>query len=277
MKEFTAILEARKFIRNANIESIPVDIEKCAKAANAKIKITNDLEEEESGNTFKLGKQNIILVNGTHNEQRQRFTVLHEIAHIIQKIPSKHHGPNLSSSDLISYRSRPKEEILCDVFAAECLLPSEFFRNDMDDLDISLDAVKELADKYKASLTSTGSRFASNCDTPCAFVLMEQGKIRYVSRSRSLKELNGWIQFGIPIPNGSVAYYLLTENKTVQDCDEIPTDTWFSNGIGSHQYLSEEAMLINRWNQCLSLIWFDQDIDDDDTLLEELSGIPQWR
>ncbi|MCU7936846.1 MAG: ImmA/IrrE family metallo-endopeptidase [Candidatus Thiodiazotropha sp. (ex Dulcina madagascariensis)] len=287
MDEFSVILKARQFIRDAGISSIPVDIEKYATAAKAKIKVSFDLDEQESGQTFPLAGKHIITTNGNHREERQRFTVLHEIAHIVLELPSQHHGTNITTSDLVSYRRRPKEEILCDVFAAECLLPYDQFRRDVENVDVSLDEVKELANRYKASVTSTGSRFAVNCNAPCAFVLMEHGKIRYVSMSKFLRELNGWIDFGIPIPKGSVVDRISKSASAIQDYDEIPVDVWFTNGVKGYDLLTEEAMTLREWEQCLSLIWFDDDLspteqsrnqyqDVDAPLLEELDGVLPW-
>ena len=287
MDEFRVILKARQFIQDAGIDSVPVDIERYAAAANAKIKVLHDLANDESGQTFPLGGKNIITVNGNHREERQRFTVLHEIAHVVLELPSQHHGANITTRDLISYGRRPKEEMLCDVFAAECLLPYDLFKKDIGDLDISLDALKALAEQYKASVTSTGSRFAVNCDAPCAFVLMENEKVRYVSSSKVLRELKGWIEIGSAVPQCSVANRLIKEPAKSQDYDEIATDVWFNNGVKNFELLTEEAMLIREWNQCLSLVWFDEslkllgkshdyDTEDDELLLEELDGILPW-
>ncbi len=286
MEEFTVVLKARQFIRDAGIHSVPVDIERFATAANARIKVRDDLDNEESGQTFSLGGKNIIVVNGRHREERQRFTVLHEIAHIVLELPSQHHDGNITTTDLISYRRRPKEEMLCDVFAAECLLPYSFFKKDIGDVDISLGAVKKLAEQYKASVTSTGSRFAINCDMPCAFVLSENVKIRYVSSSKFLRELNGWLDIGVSVPRNSVAFRLIKDQSKIEDYDEIATDIWFNNGVKNYDLLVEEAMLIKEWDQCLSLIWFDESLRrtdqarnnkrDNEPLLEELDGILPW-
>lgn len=287
MDELTVILKARQFVKDADISSIPVDIEKYAKAAKAKINVSYELDDDESGQTFPIGGKNIIAVNGNHREERQRFTVLHEIAHIILELPSNHHGAHLSSSDLISYRSRPQEEIFCDVFAAECLLPFDYFRRDVASVEVSLESIKRLAEQYRASLTSTGSRFATNCEVPCAFVLIEEGKIRYVSRSKYLRELKGWIDLGIPVPKGSVAQQLLGNKDKSQEYDEIATEIWFNDGVKGYQLLAEESVIYRDWDQCLSLIWFDDELkivnggnaryfDDSEPLLEELDGILPW-
>ena len=288
MKEFGAILKARKFIRDVGVDSIPVNIDRYAKAVNATVKVRQDLGNEESGQTFQIEEnRNIIVINGNHSEERQRFTILHEIAHIYLELPSNHHDLNFTTHNLLSYQSRPKEEIYCDVFAAECLLPKTFFERDVETVDISFNAIKKLAKKYKASITSTGSRFAEHCDVPCAFILMERGKIRYVSMSEYLRELNCWIRLGGPIPKGSVADQLSNGCKETHADNQIATDIWFSSRVKNFNFLTEEAILLKNWDQCLSLIWFEDDLniagddsdyfsDEDESMLAELDGILSW-
>lgn len=285
MDEFRVILKARQFIRDAEIASAPVDIERLANSANAKIKIVHDLDDDESGQTTKIKDKHLIIVNGNHRIERQRFTALHEIAHIVLDLPSQHHGQTLTTEKLLSYGQRPQEEILCDVFAAECLLPYELFSKDADNADVSLDAIRKLAEKYQASLIATGSRFAVNANSPCAFVLSEGGNVRYVSRSKYLRDLKGWIDFNIPVPKGSVAHRLI-HNGSGENYDEIAADVWFNSGINHHPILSEESIVLQEWNQCLSLIWFDEDLlpvrerqelgEEDEPLLKELDGNLPW-
>ena len=286
MDEFGTILKARKFVRNGSNKTVPVDIERMAAAANAKIKVAYNLADDESGQTTLLKGKHVIIVNGNHREVRQRFTVLHEIAHIVLGLPSQHHGTTLKTETLHRYGRRPEEEVLCDVFAAECLLPYDSFAKQVADTDISMDAVKSLAEEYMASLTTTGSRFALNANAPCAFVLSEGGWIRYVSRSKYLKELKGWIDFNAPVPLGSVAHRLFERNSKIEDYDEIPTDVWFNSGIQNRRLVAEEAILLGEWSQCISLIWFDDsltpvherlDADDyEEPLLKELDGTLPW-
>ena len=286
MNEFPTILRAREFLRAAGNPSVPVDINHLAATANAKIKVAYDLADDESGQTTLFKNNHIIFVNGNHREERQRFTVLHELAHIVLGLPSQHHGSTLTTDVLLRYARRPEEEVLCDVFAAECLLPYRPFASQVADTDISLDAVKSFAQEYKASLTTTGSRFAVNANGPCAFVLIEDSRIRYVSRSKYLNEMKGWINFNVPVPDGSVAQRLLQGGSRTEDYDEVPTDVWFDDGIRNRSLVAEEAILLREWNQCLSLIWFDESLtltherwdedEDIEPLLEELDGKLPW-
>ena len=164
MDEFRTVLKAREFLRKAGPQSVPVDIGRLAETANARVKVAHDLADDESGQTTSYKGKHFIIVNGNHSEERQRFTVFHEIGHIVLKLPSKHHGATVKTGALLRYARRPEEEVLCDVFAAECLLPHEPFAERVVDLDISLDAVKSLARQFGASLTTTGSRFAVTCE-----------------------------------------------------------------------------------------------------------------
>ena len=286
MNEFPTIRRAREFLRDAGNDSVPVDVKRLAAAANAKIKVAYDLADDESGQTTPFKDKHIIIVNGNHREERQRFTVLHELAHIVLGLPSLHQGSTLKTEMLLRYARRPEEEVLCDVFAAECLLPYHPFASQVAGTDISLDAVKSFAQEYKASLTTTGSRFAVNANEPCAFVLSEDGRIRYVSRSKYLNEMKGWINFNIPVPQGSVAQRLIQGRSRTEDYDEIPTDVWFDGGIRSRPLVAEETILLPEWNQCLSLIWFDESLkpvrerwdedEDNEPLLKELDGSLPW-
>ena len=286
MDEFRTISRARKFLRDAGSRSVPVDIKGLATAANAIVKVAYDLPDDESGQTTQFRGKHVIIVNGNHSEERQRFTVLHEIAHIVLGLPSKHHGTTLKVESLMRYGRRPEEEVLCDVFAAECLLPYDSFAKEVSETDICLDAVKSFAKQYKASLTTTGSRFAVNANEPCAFLLIEDGHIRYVSRSKYLNELKGWIEFNAPVPRGSVAHRLIHGASKMEDYDEVATDVWFDGGIRNRPLVAEEAILLQDWSQCLSLVWFDESLkpvrhrweedEDDGPLLRELDGTLPW-
>ena len=273
--------KARQFIECANIISIPVDIKQLAKAANAKINFVENLEDSESGNTIYLRNQYIITVNSKHQEERQRFTVLHEIGHIILKLPSQHQG-QLTSSEFLQYKNRPREEKLCDEFASECLLPHKYFSKDVADMDVSMNSVRKLAEKYKASITSTGSQFVAHAVCPCAFVLSQGGIVRYVSYSESLKELRGRIGYETPIPKHSVAYSLVHNRLSkTESSSEIESHIWFDDSMNNYPSLFEESQFLEKWDQCLSLLWFDQDfnLNKDDTTydnLQELDGILKW-
>jgi hypothetical protein len=72
---------ARKLLDNLRIQSIPVPVDRVARALGAQIRFS-PLDEELSGLICIKDGVPIIGVNTLHHPNRQRFTVAHEIAHL---------------------------------------------------------------------------------------------------------------------------------------------------------------------------------------------------
>jgi hypothetical protein len=276
MDEFTAVLKARELVVAVNPTTIPVAVEAYASKVGAVIRVKTDLEQDEPGWSFEHGGKRFICVNAKDLEERRRFTVCHEIAHIILCLPSDH-----KAVPWWSYAKRSADEILCDVFAAELLLPGRLFKAVAEKEEVCFSTVTNLAARFAASLTATGSRFATVISSPCAFVLSEQGRVRYTSRSTVLREANAWIPPRAGLPRGSVS-----ERVRAGDvCDgpeEIDAGLWFSDWERGGVLL-EEARYLNRWDQTLTLLWFeDEEVpppkrgEEEEREVEELDGILPW-
>jgi hypothetical protein len=184
-----------------------------------------------------------------------------------------------------SYAKRSPDEICCNVFAAELLLPIHLFKPLAEKALIGLAAVDDLAGRFAASSMATGSRFATAVSTPCAFVLSEQGKVRYAARSTPLRDASAWIPPRTDLPPGSVSERV----RAGAACDgpeEIDADAWFSDWERGGVLL-EEARHLERWDQTLTLLWFEDEevpppkygaLEDEgeEELLKELDGILPW-
>lgn len=284
MDEMEVVYRARDFLANAGPLLIPVDVERLVLAAGAKLRIVHDLDSSESGLTFRQNGSHVIVVNGNHIEARRRFTVLHEVAHIVLGLPSRHSGQK-GAGDGSTRGGRPTEEALCDLFAVECLLPYGPFGADVRSTKVSLEGVRQLAQRYAASITSTGSRFADKANEPCAFVFSVAGKIRSVARSKALVDAGGWIEPNAVLPEGSIACRLMRKESGAGGCAQVSVDTWFSGAIDGGSTVIEDSMVQDEWNQCLSLIWVkellssrDRDTrhDEEEELLPELDGVLRW-
>lgn len=286
MDEFSAVLKARELVRKAEIDSAPVDVEKYLKlpTVNGALRIDSGLPDNQAGSTTVISGKNCIFVNGRHSPQRQRFTALHEIGHIVLSLPSSHSG-GLTTKELFSYQSKPLEEIVCDVFAAELLLPEPLFRRDVTSEAIGFSTIERLAVRYDASLTSTGSRFATLNQVPCAFVLAEAGTVRYVSYSLAMRELKCWITTRLPVPDGTLTARVLKGSKE-EGPEEVEAYSWLENEKEQGRYLFEDTRLLDQWNQSLTLLWFDDtggrketsDFHEDyeEPALRELNGDLPW-
>ena len=90
MDEFRAVLKAREFVRKVNPATIPVAVEMYAKEVGAVIRPETDLEPDEAGYSFQSKCKHFICTNANDSQERQRFTVCHELAHIVLGLPSQH-------------------------------------------------------------------------------------------------------------------------------------------------------------------------------------------
>jgi len=278
--EFDVILRARRVSGHLKPDQIPVSVESYVEVAgDLVLRYDDSLHEDEAGHTLPVGGKRCIVVNANDSIERKRFTICHELAHILLDLQTEHDG---SGSQFVR---RSPNEILCDVFAAELLLPYHLIQPRVEDLEIEFAAIDSLADEFLASRTATGSRFAVVCDRPCAFVLTQGGIVRYTSRSKSLRECGGWVPPGLKVPDASFAAHLL-RSAQVEGPIEIAADEWFDDwrrgGV-----LMEDARHYPRWNQTLSLLWFEDDHipaskehesgdDDEEPALRELDGVLPW-
>lgn len=262
MDEFTATLKAREFVAKVAPSAIPVLMQDYLDQIGATLKVLYDLGDDEDGfSAMKPNGKFGICVNGNQKKERQRFTICHELAHIILGLPSQHgSGPSWS------YAARSPNEIICDVFAAELLLPHRRFKPLVDAAECSLDAVNALAKKFEASLLATGSRFATMIGTPCAFVLAEQGKVRFSSRSAKMRDARGWIPTRMDLPEGSLARRC-RDGDVGPGPEETDPKVWFDDW-DREGTLYEDARHLSAYDQTIALLWF----EDDDVPLPRRDG-----
>jgi IrrE N-terminal-like domain len=275
--ESGAVWRAREMAAAIGPLSIPVDIQLYVDHLRGVIRLL-DLPSDQPGYSTKIGDRLCIFVNQRDISERRRFTICHEIAHEVLNLASEH-----DDSSGLNYSKRPWNEILCDVFAAELLLPYTQFKPLADACEIGFTALDKLASKFEASVSSTGSRFAAASELPCAFVLTQGGIIRYAARSKMLREAGAWVHFGASVPAGSSAHTARVQGG--QHAGEFPADMWFVDWRRGGS-LMEESRYLAKWDQCLTLLWFDDDEvpqsefsvedHDEEPLLKELDGTLPW-
>ena len=274
--------KARAFVASVDTSNIQNDLSAYVQKANARLK-KEELGEGEAGFTVTRGNgQHVITVNSLEPEQRRRFTVCHEIAHIVLGLPSQH--DELPSW---SYAKRDINEVMCDTFASELLMPYKLFKDKIPKEEPSVDVINFLADEFRTSFPATASRYATLTDLPCAFVTMEGGHVRYATRSTALRKVNAWISPRSTLPVGSVAYRLRSEGKSLTDTNEVAQDVWFENWE-KRLDLWEMSRHYPHFDTTVSLLWFsEEDLPEievdrfgrrviDDGGLPELTGELPW-
>jgi len=153
--------QAQKLLTKLEIATIPVPVEKIARGLGAAIEL-RPLDEELSGVIFIKDGTPIIGVNSLHHENRRRFTIAHEIGHLIL------HGDRLQGvvhvDKTFPVLRRDQEsasgidliEIEANAFAAELLMPTASLELEFaTPLDIDdEDRLSRLAKQFKVSTSA---------------------------------------------------------------------------------------------------------------------------
>jgi Zn-dependent peptidase ImmA (M78 family) len=108
----------------------------------------------------------VIGVNSSHPIQRQRFTIAHEIGHLLLHADEKLHVDKnfpIGLRDATSGKSVNENEIEANQFAAALLMPRDLIAEDIKPFigkDVLL-AIRKLAKKYKVSEQAMSIRLSS--------------------------------------------------------------------------------------------------------------------
>lgn len=147
---------AADLLFKSGIERPAVPVERLAKAAGAAIEY-RDFNNEISGLLIRKQQIVVIAVAEEQPKQRQRFTIAHELGHLllhdgIEVRVDKHFRINLRSS--VSSKAEDVEEIEANAFAAELLMPRDFLLRDAKKLMLDMEdeeQVSSLARRYDVS------------------------------------------------------------------------------------------------------------------------------
>jgi Zn-dependent peptidase ImmA (M78 family) len=154
---------ADRLLREHSIITPPVPVDKIAK--NLGVKLRYGRLGEVSGLLVRTNESATIGVNVTQMRVRQRFTIAHELGHLLL-----HQGiwSHKDEGFLVNFRSAKSseatnvEEIEANFFAASILIPKQFL--DQDNAIRALDsdtAVRDLARKYNVSRHAMSLRLAN--------------------------------------------------------------------------------------------------------------------
>lgn len=280
MDELVAIGRARKLVES--IASPPVDVEALIAAHGMVFKESDRLEPGEAGNTVTKGGTTYIVVNKNDEPFRRRFTALHELAHNVLDLPSIHVN-GVPSNELERFSGRPQEEKICDVFAAECLVPAHLIRPLVANAPFSIELLRELTRKFQASRQCIASSCVRNSKELVAYAYAEDGKIQHVIPSASLRSAGIFVQGGM-LPSSSAASKAIAYASEFES-EDLDASDWSSSDIANHYACYEEALFVPAWKQTHSLLTFEavtssirnaEDADHNDGLLAELTGHLPW-
>jgi Zn-dependent peptidase ImmA (M78 family) len=113
-------------LRKYGIDQPPIPVDDIADLVGALI-VRNNFDGTESGFTLREGNRIIIGVNTRTSRKRQRFTIAHEIGHVIlhQNPLIVDHSVRMDWRDDVSSLGTEKQEIEANAFGASLLMPQD--------------------------------------------------------------------------------------------------------------------------------------------------------
>jgi Zn-dependent peptidase ImmA (M78 family) len=153
--------QAQALLNELNIRSIPVPLERIARALGARLSFS-PLDEELSGMIYIKNSVPIIGVNSLHHPHRQRFTLAHEIAHLHLHRDQITHAVHVDKRfaetalrrDGRSSKGVDEKEIEANQFAAALLVPMERLLDELEKAELDVEderALDDLARRFKVS------------------------------------------------------------------------------------------------------------------------------
>jgi Zn-dependent peptidase ImmA (M78 family) len=143
------------------VRAAPVPVDKIAKGLGAQLRFS-PLDDELSGMIYISEGTPIIGINALHHPNRQRFSLAHEVAHLVLHRPlisgkvhvDKEFRVAVLNRDTTSALGTEKIEIEANQFAAELLMPTAWFIAALESKAFDIDnegPLDELAKKFRVS------------------------------------------------------------------------------------------------------------------------------
>lgn len=158
---------ASQLLAESGVSDPPVDVERLAASHGALVSRSPFKDGEVSGMLMRReGQPPVIGVNDAHPERRQRFTIAHELGHLLLH-PGREvvldRPVRINLRDKTSSMATDQEEIEANAFAASLLMPAELVRSELLNLDPAIRqdpdrCTIQLADVFRVSTAAMGFR-----------------------------------------------------------------------------------------------------------------------
>jgi Zn-dependent peptidase ImmA (M78 family) len=163
---FLARRHAGSLLKRGRVRRAPIPVEKLAALLGAEI-VFQPFSGEISGIVYRNEDGTAVIgVNSSHSIQRQRFTIAHEIGHLLLHADESLHVDKnfpIGLRDETSGKSVNQNEIEANQFAAALLMPPNLIADDIKPFigkDV-LFAIRKLAKKYMVSEQAMSIRLSS--------------------------------------------------------------------------------------------------------------------
>ena len=198
-----------------------------------------------------------ITLNSTLTYKNQkRFAQAHELGHFELHRDKKVICDNEKS--FFDYHQKGGQEFEANEFASELLMPRKFFKDYVTNKKFDLDLIKDVADYFETSITSTAIKYTDFGHEYVGIVFSQDGKIKWVRINQNLPLQ--FIQVGFAVPQYSVVSDFYKSKSVPKTPTKVDAYAWFFSDFNIEQHakakIYEQVFPIESINSALSFLWF---------------------
>lgn len=208
------------------------------------------------------------LPEGQHHP-RTLFSISHELGHFFV---DHHHQclrqgvkPHRSQNEFQSHRQIERE---ADAFAASLMMPTAFAKPIVNQSQLSMDRIDEIARHFSASTVSAAIRSVRLSDFPCALAGIRHGAVAWMFPSESLVAAGIYPQRDRLPANADAMWDQMTDGQFERMGDDGRVADWFSTYDREELddiYVREEYHPVPITDTLLALLTVDEsDLDQED-------------
>ncbi|MCL5028606.1 MAG: ImmA/IrrE family metallo-endopeptidase [Bacteroidetes bacterium] len=197
----------------------------------------------------------IISVDRKLVEQGQKkFTIAHELGHYFNS--GKKNGSYFCSGlDIRGIKQSISAEVDANDFAAELLMPEEWFRSFTKGKRFEKKILSDIAEYFGVSLSAAAMRYAEAGSHPVAIIMSKDGVVKW-SRINNYFPFK-FIRTGSSVSSSSYAYEFYKGEKISDEVETILADAWFQEDFNYKKdyFLFEQNIPMYRYNAVLTVLW----------------------
>lgn len=178
----------------------------------------------------------ILLAERITDPASRRFSIAHELGHLILQHPSGESG---------------SAERQANAFAAELLMPQGLLRERCEAGPITLELPRQISAEFQVSIVASAIRVVELATAPCAVVMAQYGAVKWSVANRPFP---GLISRGTRISPGSVAGRTLGARPGSAAPQRVPATVWVP-AASLRETLVEDAIELLAAQTTLSMLW----------------------
>jgi hypothetical protein len=217
------------------------------------------------GDSFGIGYSTAI-----KNEGFTNFTIGHELGHYFldghaEALLQNEGNIHYSQSGFVSNDLHERE---ADCFAAELLMPAQFFKGALRQSGSGFSAIEKIAGLARTSIVATGIKLAKLTEDPLAVILCSGNQVEWSFISPELKKCRGVyiLEKKSPIPSDSVTNRYVRDGKNVLAGDRLEgfssLQTWFERAPDVE--FQEDVVGLGHYGKTLTVLFTEEALNDED-------------